>query len=45
MTPTTSRIARNLGQIALSDADGAQTPLRDLWAERPVVLVFIRHFG
>jgi hypothetical protein len=29
----------------LADVDGAQHRLGDLWADRPVVLVFLRHFG
>ncbi len=36
--------------IALADAevlstDGTPTKVATLWAERPVVLVFLRHFG
>lgn len=27
------------------DLDGAPHPLASLWAERAVVLVFLRHFG
>jgi hypothetical protein len=27
------------------DPDGREVLLGDLWRERPVVLVFIRHFG
>ncbi len=36
--------------VALSNAsvlgpDGASTPVGSLWADGPVVLVFLRHFG
>ena len=27
------------------DPDGAEQRLGDLWAERPAVLLFLRHFG
>lgn len=37
--------AAALGRITLRDADRAPHRLGDLWAERPVVLVFLRHFG
>jgi hypothetical protein len=36
---------RTLEPIALPDADGKTHRLGDLWAERPIVLVFLRHFG
>jgi hypothetical protein len=31
--------------ISLPDAQGERHRLGDLWAERPVILVFLRHFG
>jgi hypothetical protein len=34
-----------LGSISLAGADGAEHRLGDLWRERSVVLVFLRHFG
>ena len=34
-----------LGSIVLPGADGAQHRLGDSWADRPVVLIFLRHFG
>ena len=34
-----------LGAVTLPDADGKPHKLDSLWAERPVVLVFLRHFG
>ena len=39
------RISTRLSPIELSDWSGAPTRLGSLWQERPVVLVFIRHFG
>ena len=38
-------IAEELGPIVALDADGREVRLGDLWRERPVVLVFVRHFG
>ncbi len=26
-------------------SDGSKKPLSDFWAEKPLVLVFLRHFG
>ncbi len=37
--------AKSLGAITLNDAAGGRKLLADLWADRPVVLVFLRHFG
>ena len=34
-----------LDSLKLPDATGTQHQLGDLWAEQPVVLVFLRHFG
>jgi len=34
-----------LSQLSLPDADGNERRLGDYWAERPIVLVFLRHFG
>lgn len=39
------RIATRLAGIELSDWQGETVELGTLWRERPVVLVFIRHFG
>ena len=39
------RIASQLSGIELSDWRGSRVRLGSLWQERPVVLVFIRHFG
>jgi hypothetical protein len=37
--------AAALAELTLADADGGSHRLGDLWAEHPVVLVFLRHFG
>lgn len=34
-----------LAPITLIDADDNEYPLGELWAERPVVLIHLRHFG
>jgi hypothetical protein len=34
-----------LAAVELADASGAPHRLGDFWAERPVILVFLRHFG
>jgi hypothetical protein len=34
-----------LADIVLQDADGTDQRLGDLWGERPVVLVWLRHYG
>jgi hypothetical protein len=34
-----------LSDVSLEDSTGAHRRLGDYWAERPVVLVFLRHFG
>ena len=38
-------VADRLADIALEDADGNKVRLGTLWADRPVVLTFLRHFG
>jgi len=35
----------SMANLRLADPDGAEHRLGDLWAEQPVVLVFLRHFG
>jgi hypothetical protein len=37
--------ANALADLVLQDADGADARLGDLWGERPVVLVWLRHYG
>ena len=39
------RLASRLSAIELSDWQGNRVRLGSLWRDRPVVLVFIRHFG
>ena len=34
-----------LERVRLADAKGEMHTLGDFWAERPVILVFLRHFG
>jgi hypothetical protein len=34
-----------LGAVTLPDADGAPHQLGAYWADRAVILVFLRHFG
>ena len=34
-----------LSAVALSDPDGIPHRLGDFWVERPVIVVFLRHFG
>ncbi len=31
--------------LALTDDEGQRVRLSDLWANRPLVLLFVRHFG
>jgi hypothetical protein len=39
------RIATRLSGIELADWRGQRVRLGSFWEDRPVVLVFIRHFG
>ena len=34
-----------LDDLTLTDDTGRDVALRDLWAERPAALVFLRHYG
>jgi hypothetical protein len=38
-------LAGALSRLTVLDESGAVVPLKGLWAERPVVLAFVRHFG
>jgi hypothetical protein len=38
-------ISSRLAKISLPDADGKLMRLGALWAERPAVVVFLRHYG
>jgi peroxiredoxin len=37
--------AQRIADITLPDTEGGETRLGDLWAQRPVVLVWLRHYG
>ena len=37
--------AEALAPLVLTDADDQPRRLGELWAERPAVLAFLRHFG
>ena len=37
--------AAQLAEIVLPDQDGRDVRLGDLWRERPVALVWLRHYG
>jgi len=37
--------ANRLADVQLSDSTSTVRRLGDFWAERPVVVVFLRHFG
>jgi hypothetical protein len=39
------RTATKLAGLELLDWQGERVRLADLWKDRPIVLVFIRHFG
>jgi hypothetical protein len=38
-------VTNPLEQITLRDDADADVRVRDLWAERPAALVFLRHYG
>jgi hypothetical protein len=38
-------LAGALARLTVLDESGATVPLKGLWAERPVILAFVRHFG
>ena len=42
---TSSGVARHRSNINLLDWQGVPQRLGEFWKERPIVLVFIRHFG
>jgi hypothetical protein len=43
--PSPPADAGALADVVLEDSAGAEVRLGDLWAERPAVLVFLRHYG
>jgi len=38
-------LSNRLTMIVLPDADGKEIRLGSLWATRPAVVVFLRHYG
>jgi hypothetical protein len=43
--PAMDLAADAVGRAVIRDLEGREHALGELWAERPVVLVFLRHFG
>jgi hypothetical protein len=43
--PPMDQISAEAAQARIRDLDGKEQALEELWAERPAVLVFLRHFG
>ncbi len=43
--PTDRPVPPALAACEVTDEKGATVRLGSLWAERPIVLVFVRHFG
>lgn len=37
--------AAAIADIRLPDADGLEQRIGDLWGDRPIVLVWLRHYG
>lgn len=38
-------VSETAGRAVVRDLEGNEHELRELWAEKPVVLAFLRHFG
>jgi hypothetical protein len=38
-------VSEAASRAVVRDLEGREHELRELWAERPVVLTFLRHFG
>ena len=45
MKPKAPERADSLADVVLQDADGVDVRLGELWARRPAVVVFLRHYG
>ena len=43
--PTAPKTAKQLADVVLPDYHGHDVRLGDLWEDKPVVLVFLRHYG
>ena len=39
------QISAAAANVVIRDLDGHEHALRELWAEKPAVLVLLRHFG
>ncbi len=44
-SPTAESLSARLAQIVLPDTAGVPVRLGSLWADRPAVVVFLRHYG
>jgi len=42
---TAAPAAKAIADVVLPDQDGNEVRLGDLWRERPVALVWLRHYG
>jgi hypothetical protein len=40
-----AKVSSELAQAEVVDLDGNHHRLDELWAKRPAVLIFVRHFG
>jgi hypothetical protein len=38
-------VGRRLGEVAVLDPQGSEVPLRAIYEQGPVVLVWLRHYG
>jgi hypothetical protein len=43
--PSAPDRADEIADVVLEDSNGEDVRLGDLWAERPAVVVFLRHYG
>jgi hypothetical protein len=39
------QVSSEAARAVIRDPEGRELELQSLWSERPVVLVFLRHFG
>ena len=39
------RVDAKLAEAELHDLDGRAFPLRELWRDKPALLLWVRHFG
>lgn len=45
MSKTHLNIGDSAPSVLLTDAEGQQRQLSSVWAEKPTLLTFLRHFG